>query len=563
MSRALDANMTIYDRYIYKYWDIILLVFIIALVALLRSGLLSVPLERDEGEYAYTAQLILQGIPPYAEAYSMKMPGIYVIYAILLTLFGKTHTGIHLGLLVVNGATIVLLFLLARYVFDPVAAVVTAATFAVLSLNQSVQGVFANAEHFVLLPAVAATLLLQRALTRGRPRLFFWSGLLFGIAFMIKQHGVAFIGFGSVYLLIVELRRRPIVWQQFIVRCSLFVTGVFLPFGLACLFFLLLGVFGKFWFWTFVYAQEYISAVPFSIGMQILMMKLSKIVFPSVLLFLLAGISLIILLSSKNYRSQILFVILFTLFSWLAVCPGLHFRPHYFVLFLPAIALLTGISVSFLSQFLKNHSFITMQKLIPVFLVVISLLHSLYYQRDYLFKFSPTLLSHHIYGSNPFPESLEIGRYIQNNSSENDRIAILGSEPQIYFYANRRAATSYLYTYPLMEPHPYAKKMQSEMIEQIESNRPEFLVVVNIRTSWLARPTSEKMIFLWMENYVRRHYETVGVVDILSRENTVSYWGDESLNYSPHSKAWLLLFRRKSRASFRDFSGEKGELGPA
>ena len=102
--------MTIDKTYLYRYWDFILLVLIIALAALLRSGLLSVPLQRDEGEYAYTAQLILQGIPPYAEAYSMKMPGIYGIYAILLTLLDKTHTGIHLGLLVVNGATIVLLF---------------------------------------------------------------------------------------------------------------------------------------------------------------------------------------------------------------------------------------------------------------------------------------------------------------------------------------------------------------------------------------------------------------------------------------------------------------------
>lgn len=436
-------------------------------------------------------------------------------------------------------------------------------SFAVLSLNQSVQGAFANAEHFVLLAAVAGALLLQRALVREQPGSLFCSGLLFGIAFMIKQHDLSFIGFGGLYLLIVELRRRPIVWRQFIGRCSLFVAGVILPFGMTCIFFLRLAIFDKFWFWTFVYAQEYISAVLFSMGIKLLMKHFSKIVFSSFILFILASIGLVISLSCQNYRSKILFVILFTLFSWLAVCPGLYFRPHYFILFLPAIALLTGICISFLEPLLRKHSFTTMQKLIPLFLVVISLLHSLYYQRNYLFKFSSTQVSRQIYGGNPFPESLEIGRYIENNSSENDRIAVLGSEPQIYFYAKRRAATGYLYTYPLMEPHPYAKKMQREMIEQIESNRPEFLVFVNVRASWLVRSASEKMIFSWLSDYLQKYYETVGVVDILSQENTVSYWDDESLKYSPRSESWLAVYRRKSRASFRDFSGEGREVGPA
>jgi hypothetical protein len=57
-------------------WSFGVLALIVAAVALLRWGLLDVPLERDEGEYAYTAQLLLEGISPYAQAYNMKLPGI-------------------------------------------------------------------------------------------------------------------------------------------------------------------------------------------------------------------------------------------------------------------------------------------------------------------------------------------------------------------------------------------------------------------------------------------------------------------------------------------------------
>lgn len=545
INEALDSNMTMYQRYLHKYWDIILLVLIIALPALLRIGLLSVPLERDEGEYAYTAQLMLQGNLPYADAYSMKMPGIYSIYALILMVFGETHTGVHLGLLVVNAMTMVLLFLLARQAFDPITAIVASASFGVLSLNESVQGIFANAEHFVVFAAVGGALLLQRAITLERPRLLFGSGCLFGVGFLIKQHGLTFIAFGCLYLLICDLKPRPILWRQCFFRWSIFLIGVVLPFGLTCFLLLAFGVFDKFWFWTFAYASEYVTAVPFLIGMELLKINVSPIITSSSLILALAGIGLISLFFNKDLNHRHTFVLLFVFCSWLAVCPGLYFRPHYFVLTLPAIALLTGISVSSLDALLLKKIPRSSLRSIPILLILIALVHSVSFQRDYLFKLTPTMVARHVYGDEPFPESLEVANYIKENSSSDDRIAVLGSEPQIYFYANRRSATGYIYTYPLMEPHPYAREMQKEMIEEIESARPEFLVLVNARTSWLQRPNSEKMIFTWLKSYTQKHYKLVGAIEIFSTEKTVSRWGNECVGYSPRSKNWLAVFQKK------------------
>jgi 4-amino-4-deoxy-L-arabinose transferase-like glycosyltransferase len=183
--------------YVFSHWDLILLIIILFLISFIRLQLIHVPLERDEGEYAYAAQLILQGVPPYSEVYSMKMPGMYAIYALILALLGQTHSAIHLGLLLVNGATVLLVFFLARRVFDPLSAVVASASFALLSVSQPVEGIFANAEHFVILPTVGGALLLFHATESDRPKLLFWSGLLFGTAFMIKQHGGAFAAFAS------------------------------------------------------------------------------------------------------------------------------------------------------------------------------------------------------------------------------------------------------------------------------------------------------------------------------------------------------------------------------
>ena len=52
----------------------------------------------------------------------MKLPGTYLAYAALMAVFGQTTAGIHLGLLSVNLATIVLLFLMVREMFDSFSA---------------------------------------------------------------------------------------------------------------------------------------------------------------------------------------------------------------------------------------------------------------------------------------------------------------------------------------------------------------------------------------------------------------------------------------------------------
>ena len=94
--------------------NVLFLICIILFVVFVRIRLLEIPLERDEGEYAYMGQLILQGIPPYSEAYNMKFPGTYLMYAVIMAIFGQTIEGIHIGLMIVNCAAILLMYLLAR-----------------------------------------------------------------------------------------------------------------------------------------------------------------------------------------------------------------------------------------------------------------------------------------------------------------------------------------------------------------------------------------------------------------------------------------------------------------
>ena len=132
------------------------------LVLAFRVWRLDVPFERDEGEYAYMGQLMLQGVPPYSVAANMKLPGTYAAYALSMALFGQTVRGVHLGYLLVSIACIVLLYVLARRFWGALGAIAAAASYAILASGATVDGLWAHATHFVVLFALGGTLLLLR-----------------------------------------------------------------------------------------------------------------------------------------------------------------------------------------------------------------------------------------------------------------------------------------------------------------------------------------------------------------------------------------------------------------
>lgn len=166
---------------------------------------------------------------------------------------------------------------------------------------------------------------------------------------------------------------------------------------------------------------------------------------------------------------------------------------------------------------------------------------------DYLFTMPTRQLSRSIYGANPFVESPEIAKYIQSHTTANDRIAVLGSEPQIYFYANRKSATGYIYTYALMEQQKYSARMQDEMIQEVNAAQPKYIVYVTIPTSWLARSEKEK-ILTWSESYLNQCYNVVGLADMLSIDQTNWVWDANAAVYSPKSNYVVYTFEKKTNA---------------
>jgi len=534
----IKCENTLQNRVIYGG----LLLIIFASVAI-RFPLLEVPLERDEGEYAYAGQLILQGIPPYKLMYSMKLPGIYGIYALILAIFGQSHKGIHLGLLLFNTATIMMIFFLVKRLFNPIAGISSAACFALLSVGQSVQGIFANSEHFVIFFALCSALFLLNGIKTSKMLPFFWSGIFASFCFLVKQHGASFIAFGLIMIISQKYKNSNISLKCILYQESLFITGAVLPYLFTLIFLYQSGVFDKFWFWTVEYAMTYTTLVSPAIAWKLFFNNMVPIIKSAPAIWIISTIGLIVLLTDKKIKQNKKYLILFSIFSFLAICPGLYFRPHYFILLLPAVSILFGFGIHVLSGFIGKTGLLRHKNSLSILVVLVCILSSFYQQRIFLFQISPRQASRNTYGLNPFPESLELQEIIKKITHEEDRIVVLGSEPQIYFYSKRRAATGYVYMYPLMEQHDFARQMQIEMIQEIEKASPELLIFVNIFTSWLQHSKSPRLVFEWLNGYQTKHYKILGLIEP-GMDKTNYQWVPD-INWPPKSNTWLLIMKRK------------------
>ena len=584
----------------------------ILFVVVVRVRLRELPLERDEGEFAYAGQLMLEGLAPYREVYAMKLPGTYAAYALIMSVFGQSASGIHLGLALVNVASIIMVFQVGRKLLGEASGVAAAVAFALLSLSPSVLGLAAHATHFVVLAALGGTLVLLRACQdEGSGKEAGWrsqnagdssrsvstrhwafdprpfaAGLLFGLAFLMKQHGLFFGLFGALYLLRVrvsqwraasrtadpysgsrssreragfDFRSQPsrASRARLLGDLGLYALGWLLPSGLTCIVLWCAGAFQQFVYWTISYASQYAAAIPIVRGPDVLRASLRAVASPNLVFWILPWFGALVMwwesrlddggaraedrrsraanrrpapalrggeaverqVAPASQRSQVshprFFLMLWLFCSFASASVGFYFREHYFILVLPALAWLSGVAVDRGLYLLKHDKTIELFLAIPMLgLFVVAVCATLIGHGPVWLALPVDQSMRSIFGTTLFAEAARVADYLKAHTPSGARIAVLGSEPEIYFHSRRRAATGHIYMYPLTEATPSALKLQEGMIAEIERARPAYIVYVDDHFSWLSHPNSPQKIFEWWRSYWTADLDLVLTVDV-------------------------------------------------
>lgn len=506
-----------------------------------RVRLLSVPLERDEGGFAYIGQQILRGYSPFESANMKVIGGIHFAYALMMAMFGESSRAIHSGLLLVNISSLPLVYLLARRVVAAEHALLAAGAYAYLSASQTVLGVAAHATHFVVLFVLTGLVALLKGLDENRRPFIIIAGLCFGMSFLMKQHGAFFCVFALCASFWHQHTRR-IDAVTLVKSLCLLGGSMLMPYLAISMYMMANGVFAEFWFWTVTYSLDYAGLYSVSQGMKFLEDKIRNFLWYQKYVWCLGGFGLMVsCLPGMPVRNRGM-VLGFLLFSLFAIVPGNAYYRHYFILVMPALAILVGVGSEALTRFFGKITGHAAARTAAWGIVFSAFAVAVYQERDYLFRLGPDEVSRTMYWNDLFPVSVEIARYVREHSERSAKIAIIGSEPQIYFYAQRSAATSYLYMYGLDRPHPYVNAMQDEMISEIETASPEYIIYARVYDSWLDGRAGDRIVNS-INSYLM-YYTQVGLVELGTNEKSICYWGPDAASRLPVGIQSISIFRR-------------------
>jgi hypothetical protein len=175
---------------------------------------------------------------------------------------------------------------------------------------------------------------------------------------------------------------------------------------------------------------------------------------------------------------------------------------------------------------------------------VIAIIGTLAAHWDVLYQFSPDEVTETVYHQHPFPYSALIAKIIKEKTSREDRIAIMGNEPQFLFYSQRRSATSFIYTYSIAEDQPLAEQFRFEMMHQVESASPKLLIYTNIQPEWYEKPKSLEELDNWFFNFAKLHYTPISRFEYYNNKDTLLITDPALLLKKPTHLFWITIYEK-------------------
>lgn len=439
--------------------------FLVVLTLLIRLPSLDLPFDRDEGTYAYIGWTMLKkGVVPYRDIFDHKTPLTYLVYGVISSLFGYSFFPVRVFSLIYFLASLFVLFRLSERYFGKKTAFITGLLFSFYGNSFLLKSQGMNTEHLLTLPLLVSFWLFLEALRKNDPRrALFLSGLLAGIAILFKQ--VVLTTIGAFLVIILFMANKKYSRKTIFNRLALFLLGVILPTIPFVIYFGLHSALSDALFSTIIFNLRYVweGFKAQSIGVKtktpgFLGYFKWLFLFPKTLpLFVLIGlISLKKLFVAK--RTLFIPVFLFVASVWLGVkLGGSREAPHYYV---PLISALAFASAYIFSDWIAQGKNVLVA--ITVFLLIGIVVWSnfrLWSGGSYKIQFAQ-------FGTQAdwFHDAPKVASYLRENTAQEEEIYVWANEPEIYFYAQRKSASPFLYLYGFSHILDGEKRWFSELL---------------------------------------------------------------------------------------------------
>jgi Dolichyl-phosphate-mannose-protein mannosyltransferase len=505
---------------------------LVLLFVLLRWNNYDAPLLRDEGEYAYAAQLLLHGGVPYEQSFLQKPPMIAYTYALASLLAPKIFWAPRILAGVFAAFATVLLGWIARREFGPRVAMPAMWLMTPMILLPHLDQFIANTEMFMLLPLMATIAVYVGSQgSRRRPAHWLAAGFLAGITICYKYTSLPLLAF--VFVAWTSEEWQVGVGLSAIARrwlCAL--TGGTLAGACALAPFLLHDGGRRLWECTVVFNRFYTLISGF--GPAELWQKLIEFWGPWKLLFLAPC-----LLFLKPSRRVWFWVGLF-LVAWLATAGSPY--GQYYIAVMPFWALLVAVGICSFVEW-STPGFPQSQNWLRLGLAAIFVSAACWPDVPWLIRSRSQFAADKFGLWSPFVESPLLAEHLAQITRGQDSVYVAGSEPQILCYAHRSGATRFDIAYPLMIPTPLATGYQTEAMRDLQANPPAAIVFVQSPTSWLFQPGSSPEFLIFLRKFMAEKYQDVGGCFF---DGSQARWLEPPLGTNEITQCSLLLYQRKN-----------------
>jgi hypothetical protein len=486
-------------------------------------------------------QLINAGKLPYLDGVDHKPPIAFYINALALRFVPPTEQGIHIFLLLYNLLTLLCMFYLGKCYFRSLSAGLWCAfAFAVFSASPAIQGFTASTEMWMLLPIALSLLLAVLGAQRRSAMLLVFSGVAGAVACWTKQTAFTSILFVFIFVCFSRPGTEPgPAAPSLAVRlraAACWMLGAVGFSGLLISYFYIQGIFGAFFYWSFLHNVSYTEARTLSATISAFRERLVEIARGDFVI-LGAGISAAVWCLVKKDRKAY-FILGFLALSLLGTFPGFSYR-HYFAQLAPAVGLAGGYGFFVLAEHFRKPD---RRPLIAAACGLVCLCVPVVMNSQYFLEGDPNKISRYYFQYNPFPESKQLASYVAGLTSPSDKVFIVGSEPEILFYASRQSPSSFLMFYPLTSSYPRYKGFQQTVWNDLQKAPPKVILeTANMTSSIMWDGVADIAILGRLNNLIRSNY----VVDqVLLVSKYRGAWVSSGGAIPPNASC-IYVFKRK------------------
>jgi hypothetical protein len=432
---------------------------------------------RDSGVFLYIGQQIVNGQMPYVDIWDHKPPMIYYINALGLLIGRGTAWGVLFLELLSLCFAVTLGYRLISQAFGILPALFASVAWLMSLVSLLHRGNFT--EEFALPLQFAALHLFWQAQKRSpHPGYGFAVGVTGALAFLLKPNSIGLWLSILLFWLVSRISLRR--WHSLLRDLATIALGAMSILLVAVIYFAAHGAIVPLWDQVFRYNMAY-SATALDFHLAAILAGLVR-VSPSGMSIIALTAWIYALMSfwpgrAPSENTKTLLVLLLIALPVEFVLVSVSGRPlaHYYIVWLPSLALLCGFFAHKLATDIvpsgpilriRRTTFGLANICLSALLLAMSALPA-------------TVLTGQIMGISPSLHAQSRNatvEYVKNHTDDNDYVLMWGAETSVNFLARRKSPTKFVYQYPLHTRGYQTGEMIEEFLDDIATNKPALII---------------------------------------------------------------------------------------